>query len=144
LNFTLAMCNTSISISFIFKMYVLKCHNFAGCAHRVRRISRILFRYNRTRRLCEYEKHQQKYFDCVAAIRNTRKLQLTGFQQNRRYCYLYKCLQRCWQTRFTGKVFITCFNVNRVKFYNIDWPTRYRLNAQISLVSHIRNNPHFT
>lgn len=37
---------------------------------------RISFRYNLAARLCEYEKHQQKYFNYSAAIRNARKLQL--------------------------------------------------------------------
>lgn len=63
------------------------------------RSSHITFRYNLAVRLCEYEKHQQKYFNCLRYEARGSCNSNAESRQNMRFCYLHK---RSLRIRFTS------------------------------------------
>lgn len=148
-NFTSVTRNIYIC-EYFFYFQSVRASKCQFCRMRAPSSSHIMLYYSDiiARRLCEYEKHQQKYFDCVWFRPRYEMRGSHNSQDPNKYAlllFVQTFETRCWQARFTSKVFITRFSVNRIKFRDIDWrDTRYRLNAQISLVSHTCDNPHFT
>jgi len=89
---------------------------------RALRSSHIIFRYNLAAWLCEYEKHQQKYFNCLLGCDTKRTEVSTRIQERHKICITVICTNARnvrHESVLRAEVYITLFtNDKRIKLRN--------------------------
>jgi len=90
---------------------------------RALRSSHIIFRHNLAAWLCEYEKYQQKYFNCLPGCDTKRTELSTRMQERHKICITVICTNARNVRResvLRAEVYITLFTTNGVSNCAID------------------------